>query len=158
MKQGKHSAHCLAYSKHLLRDSNVTMIIIITSTRECGKQTVQASGRGILLLMFHNVPAPLKPPNSSCFGLQASRQDLFKPDRCRPAAAPGAGEEDKKGVGAGDRRREVEVCLPTQEHSPWIPPRSCRVAPALTQPCFLTSHMVSISECNRQLLAAGSSY
>ena len=51
-------------SKHSLPSSNVAMIVFtaIISTRECGRQTAQASGRRILQLIFYNIPAPLKPP------------------------------------------------------------------------------------------------
>lgn len=63
--------------------------VAMISARECGKPTVCVSGGGILLLGFQGVPAPLKPPHSSCLAFQVSGQDLPKPDGQKPAAAPG---------------------------------------------------------------------
>ena len=76
----------------------------------------------------------------------------------RPAAVPGAKEEEEKGVEGGDRRKEVEKVCPPQEASlgpSQILLRGPRPGPA----CALCpSHMVCISKRNRQLLAGGSSY
>lgn len=73
--------------------------VIIISTRECGGQSAQTSREGILLVVFYNVSAPVKPLNGGCLGFQVSRQDLFKPDSRGPAAAPEAKEKEEKGWG-----------------------------------------------------------
>lgn len=89
-----------------------------------------------MLLLFHHVPSPVKPPNSSCSGLQVSWQPLLQPDRGRPAVDQGAAEEGEQGLGWGEgrrgrlRRSATPGCFP----GPLPDPR--QAAPALARPAF----------------------
>lgn len=161
MKQGKHSAHCLTHSKHLLHGSAVaTMVVtIIISTGEWGvggKQSKPA-GEGFRCFSFI-ISLPLRSLQmavtlaskflGSISPTQTGNGQLQLQEQQR---------EGSRGWGWGWEGEREKLCHP-RKHAPWAPPRSPPCGPSTGPACFLPSHMVLISECNRQLLATGSSY
>lgn len=156
MKQGKHSAHCLTHSKHYAVAPLLPWLVLLLFPQENGEgKQSKPPGEGFCCFSFIIFLPRRKPPNSSCFGLQVSRQHLPKPDRPRPAAAPGAAAGGDQGLGV--RIGGGGEALPPKDAS-LGPAQVLPCGPSTGPACFLPSHMVSISECNRQLLAAGSTY
>ena len=94
----------------------MTVVIVIISTRECGRETVHASGRRILQLIFYNVPAPLKPPHSSCLGLQSFAAGSLQTQTTKASCCSGSKGGREVGEGRG-RKREVEKACPPRDSS-----------------------------------------